>query len=260
MNRTGLTIALAIAAVVGVIFGFDPDLDLRISRYFLEITRNGLDFGLRIDPDIVALARNFSMWIIAALVAPAVVAPALKLLFPRRRLLISGRAVLLLVATLALGPGLLVNGVLKEYWGRARPTDVIPLGGTNQFVAWWDPRGACRKNCSFVSGDISGAFWTLAPAALAPPPWRAAAYAGALAFGTAVSLMRMAAGSHFVTDAVFAGIFTFLIIWTIHGMIYRWPRTRLSDDAIESAIERIALPAHDFAGRLLRKRPRAPKP
>ena len=34
MNRTGLLIALAIAAVAGVVFGVYPDLDLRIARYF----------------------------------------------------------------------------------------------------------------------------------------------------------------------------------------------------------------------------------
>jgi hypothetical protein len=43
---------------------------------------------------------------------------------------------------------------------------------------------------------------------------------------------------------VFAGVFTFLIIWLAHGLIYRWPRTRLSDAHIERAIERIAMPGY----------------
>ncbi len=34
MNRTGLLIALGIAAVTGLLFGFYPDLDLRVARYF----------------------------------------------------------------------------------------------------------------------------------------------------------------------------------------------------------------------------------
>jgi lipid A 4'-phosphatase len=54
------------------------------------------------------------------------------------------------------------------------------------------------------------------------------------------------AGAHFVSDAVFAGVFTFLIVWLMYGLIYRWPRTRLSDDAVERAIERVATPAYDF--------------
>ena len=34
MNRTGLVIALAVAAVVGVIFGLRPDLDLKLAVAF----------------------------------------------------------------------------------------------------------------------------------------------------------------------------------------------------------------------------------
>jgi len=34
-------------------------------------------------------------------------------------------------------------------------------------------------------------------------------------------------------------------------MIYRWPRTRLSDDGIEHALERFALPIHDFIAGLI---------
>ena len=34
MNRTGLLIAFAIAAIAGLAFGLYPELDLRISGYF----------------------------------------------------------------------------------------------------------------------------------------------------------------------------------------------------------------------------------
>jgi lipid A 4'-phosphatase len=57
-----------------------------------------------------------------------------------------------------------------------------------------DPRGDCPSNCSFVSGDVSGAFWTIAPAALTPPQWRALAYDAALAVGTGIADVRMIAG------------------------------------------------------------------
>jgi lipid A 4'-phosphatase len=257
MNAVGLAIALSIAAVIGLLFGLAPGLDIEIARPFRDIVRHGNEFGLRIDPTIMTL-RNSGMWVVTALVAPAVLAFALKLVRPRRNLLLPGRAVLFLVVTLLLAPGLLVNGVLKEHWGRPRPIDVSVLGGSDPFVAWWDPRGPCTSNCSFVSGDVSAAFWTLAPAALAPPPWRALAYAGALVFGAGMSLMRMAAGAHFLTDVVFAGIFTFLVIWIVHGLVYRWRATRISDAAVERAIERMALSAHDFVLGLFRRRQRRP--
>ena len=79
------------------------------------------------------------------------------------------------------------------------------FGGVEQFRPWWDPRGNCPKNCSFVAGEPSSAFWTLAPAVLLPLPWRAIATAAALGFGAAVGLPRMTAGAHFFSDVVFAG-------------------------------------------------------
>jgi lipid A 4'-phosphatase len=230
MNRTGLAIALVIAVVVGAVFGIYPQLDLAISAYFFD-PHVGL-FKVNVQPWVLH-SRDGARYLIALLVAPAFLAIIGKLLLPRRRMLVRGRASLFLILTLALGPGLLTNGILKDYWGRSRPIDVKVLGGTDRFTPWWDPFGDCPANCSFVAGEASGAFWTLAPAALAPPQWRALAYGGALTFGAAIGLLRIAAGGHFFTDVVFAGVFTFLLIWLMYGLFFRWPATRPSDDAVE---------------------------
>jgi lipid A 4'-phosphatase len=257
MNRTGLLIALAIAVVVGVVFGLYPELDLRTSQPFHQIvdSRHNV-FAMRFYPPVM-IARDIGVWLGGVLIAPAVIALVLKLFSPRRKLLVSARAIVFLMATLALGPGLLVNAVLKDHWGRPRPVEVTQFGGPYKFVAWWDPRGACPGNCSFVSGDISGAMWTMAPAALAPPQWRALAYGGALALTAGMSALRIIAGGHFFTDAVFAGVFTFLVVWFGYALIYRWPRTQLSDEATERAIERIATPPHDFVMKLFGRKPRS---
>ena len=79
-----------------------------------------------------------------------------------------------------------------------------------------------QKNCSFIAGEPTAAFWTMAAAAVAPAHWRALAYAAALTFGSAVGLLRMVAGAHFFSDVVFAGVLTFLVIWVAHGCLYRW--------------------------------------
>jgi lipid A 4'-phosphatase len=49
----------------------------------------------------------------------------------------------------------------------------------------------------------------------------------------------MATGAHFFSDVVFAGVFTFLVIWLVHGSLYRWPRTRITDEAVEKTVERM---------------------
>ena len=246
MNRTGLVVAFAIAIVAGLAFGLYPELDLHVARYFHAFEDSAHNaFAFRLNPAVMR-ARNISVWIGALLVAPAVVALAIKLILPRRKLLLSGRAIVFLIATIVLAPGLLANVLLKDHWGRPRPIDVTQFGGSEHFVTWWDPRGDCPGNCAFVSGDVAGAFWTVAPAALAPPQWRVIAYGGALALGTGMAVLRVMAGGHFPSDVIFAGVFTFLIVWIVYALIYRWPRTRLSDDDVERALERVALPAHNF--------------
>jgi lipid A 4'-phosphatase len=257
MNRAGLIVVLSIAVIAGVVFGFFPELDLRVARYFYAVEdANHNMFAFRIYPPLM-LVRDIGLWVGAALVAPAVAALVIKLILPRRKLLITGSAVVFLIATVVLAPGLLVNVLLKDHWDRPRPIDVTQFGGNERFVAWWDPRGNCPANCSFVSGDVAGAFWTVAPAALAPPQWRTIAYGAALAFGTGMAAIRVMAGAHFPSDVIFAGIFTFLIVWTLYALIYRWPYTRLSDEDVERALERAALPAHDFLAGLLRGRGKA---
>jgi membrane-associated PAP2 superfamily phosphatase len=247
MTRTGLYIALALAVLVGGIFGIYPELDLRIARIFVDWgDRPDFTFSLRLHPAVWWL-REIGLWISAILVTPAVIALVWKLVRPDAPMIIPGRAAILLVATLAIGPGLVTNVVLKDFWSRPRPVDVTQFGGKEGFVPWWDPRGDCDKNCSFVSGDVSGAYWTMAAAAVSPPQWRALAYAGALTLGTAMGALRMMAGGHFFTDVFFAGFFTFLVIWILYGLIYRWPSTRTTDRAVEKSLEAMS-PQRVFGG------------
>jgi lipid A 4'-phosphatase len=218
MSRRGLIVALVFAAAIGLLFGFFPRLDIEIASLFYDPTAG--NFPLRTN-SVFGFLRDAAVWVLILLIAPSVIALLIKLVMPRAKSWISARSAIFLIATLALAPGLLVNVLLKNHWDRPRPVAVTEFGGSEHFVPWWDPRGECRKNCSFVSGETSSAFWTLAPAALAPAPWRMIAYASATAFGIGMGVVRMAMGGHFFTDIVFAGFFTFMIIVLIHGLIFR---------------------------------------
>ena len=246
MNRTGLTIALGIGFAVGVICAVDPQLDLDIAGAFFDPARHLFDVNAQM---WVQHTREAARVLITLIVLPAFLAVIGKLIWPQRRMLIEARAALFLIATLALGPGLLTNVILKDHWGRPRPIDVRQFGGDYRFTSWWDPRGDCPNNCSFIAGEPSGAFWTLAPAALAGPELQPLAYAAALAFGAGVGVLRIAAGAHFFSDVVFAGVFMYLLIWLIHGLIYRWPATRID----EAAAERRLTEAGEKLGALARR-------
>src|SRR5690242_2572345 len=104
MNRTGLIIALAIVVVAGLAFALYPEIDLRVARRFYAVVDAGSNaFAWRIYPPAM-IARDAGLWIGALLIAPAVMALLVKLIGPRRKLLIPGRAIVFLLATLALGP------------------------------------------------------------------------------------------------------------------------------------------------------------
>jgi len=250
MNRTGLFIALALALVIGLLFGIYPELDLKLAALFYDPTTRS--FPLKSN-EVAAFARDAAMWVAWGIALPSIVALVVKFIRPDRPLLVRGRTIAFLLLTLLLSAVVLSNLTFKSYWGRPRPIVVTALGGDLPFVPWWDPRGGCGHNCSFFSGEGATAFWTIAPAALTPPAIRPVAYAAAALFGLVTSVLRMSFGGHFFTDVSAAGLVTFFVIWLAHGYIYRWPATRLSDEGIDAALTRLAWPGYRFARRLLRR-------
>jgi lipid A 4'-phosphatase len=233
MNRNAIFSVFAIAAVIGVVFGIYGNFDINLSDAFFD--RQSMLFTAGGQP-WEQHSRDAARLIITGIVVVPGVAVLAKLLLPRRRMFVSGRTALFMLLTMALGPGFVANSMLKEHWHRARPIDIQYFGGNDHFTPWWDPRGTCPGNCSFIAGEPSGAFWTMAVAAVAPPQWQIAAYSAAVIFGIALGVLRMAAGGHFFTDVVFAGVLMYLLLWTLHGLIFRWRATQLRPDTIERAL------------------------
>ncbi len=248
MNRTGLYIALALSVVIGLLFGFFPELDLKLSSYFYDAATRTFPLKERV---WAAIARDGAMWLAWAMVMPAIIAFIVKMIRPVKPLMMSGRAMVFLLVTMLLSAIVISNVVFKGYWGRPRPVLVTEFNGKLDFKPWWDPRGECPKNCSFFSGEGATAFWTYAPAALAPPAWRPLAYAAAPAFGIATGSLRISFGGHFFTDVLFSGTISFLVIWLAYAIIYRWRSTRLTDDGVDAWLTRIAWPGYRWRQKLL---------
>jgi membrane-associated PAP2 superfamily phosphatase len=106
MNRTGLYIALGLFAVVGLAFGFYPDLDLKLAALFYDAATKS--FPTKNDAWAM-FARDAAMWIAWAFVAPSIVALIVKLIWPNRPLLVKGRTVAFLMITIILSAGILTN-------------------------------------------------------------------------------------------------------------------------------------------------------
>src|ERR1700733_13613046 len=89
MNRTGLAIALIIGAVVGIVFGVYPQLDIAIAAWFYDPVTHTFAGKM----EWIDHVRDAATALIALLVAPAIFAILGKLVMPKRRMLIPGRAV-----------------------------------------------------------------------------------------------------------------------------------------------------------------------
>jgi lipid A 4'-phosphatase len=116
---------------------------------------------------------------------------------------------------LLIGVGLTVNGGLKTQWGRARPAEVVGLGGTAQFSPALRPVAQCRDNCSFVSGHAATGFALMAFGLLGTARQRRRWLVVGLCAGLWVGLGRMAQGGHFASDVLFAG----LVIWICNAAL-----------------------------------------
>jgi membrane-associated PAP2 superfamily phosphatase len=208
--------------VVGLAFGLWPKLDLGVSALFYDAA--GRTWPWAQEPTLQAL-RDFNAFVTRSLIAGALIALLFAAAGMRSFALMAPRTAVFLLAALIAGPGLIANLLLKTHWGRPRPSHVGEFGGALEFAPWWRPFGGCPTNCSFVSGEAAGAFALLAVAAVLPRRYRAAAFAAAIVYGLAVGLMRVAMGGHFLSDVLFAGIFTALAIWLLHGALFRWRET-----------------------------------
>jgi membrane-associated PAP2 superfamily phosphatase len=123
---------------------------------------------------------------------------------------------LYVLLVIALGPGVVVNWVFKDHWGRPRPLHITELGGHNDYIPPLKigdtphksfPCGHCSVGYSlfalyFLSRKRKGFYFSLA-----------------LVAGLTMALSRMAAGGHFLSDILWSGYLVFLVAWLLY---YGW--------------------------------------
>ena len=202
----------------GVVFGLWPELDLAL----VETLRGPDGFQDKVDglrqlrAVLYFLPSGLLALLVLGWVATRFGLPTPKLARPRLQ------TVLYLAVSLALGPGLIVNAGFKDHWHRPRPVQVVEFGGPFEFRPWYRTDGQCRRNCSFVSGEVAASAWLIGAAALAPAAFKVPAMALAAAVTAVTALMRVAFGGHFPSDVVFAALFTLLLMVILRRF---WPRS-----------------------------------
>lgn len=215
-RRRGLASYAAVAVLAVLAFSIFPQLDLWAAGWFY---RDGFFLA---DNAVLRFIFRAVYWVTDALAILLPLALALVLLRKRSLFGLDRLALVFLIVSLAVGPGLAVNTILKDHWGRARPSQVVEFGGAKQFTPVLEPSDQCNRNCSFPAGHPAIGFYFVSFALLIPAlrPRRIVFGAAVLA-GALLGLMRMAQGAHFLSDVVFCGLIVVGIAGLAHEMIVR---------------------------------------
>jgi membrane-associated PAP2 superfamily phosphatase len=233
--RDPLVLCLALIIVTSLFFAVFPGFDVWFSSLFYL---PGGGFPAATLP-VSLLLRQLAGDVVGLVVIALVFVVLLKLALPWRRSLVEPRAVIFILGTLIVGPGIVVNWIFKNHWGRPRPVSVDIFSGSHPFVPAWHMSDACTANCSFVSGEASSAIWLLVLAVLLPPAWRPVAVRILLVLAVILSLNRIAGGGHFLSDVLLAWWFTLAVM----ALGWRWLYTRplVAPERFEAALTNAGL-------------------
>jgi len=231
-EREWAALALATATACAV-FSLWPQLDLWVSRGFYV---DGLGFvGGR--HALVLAVYEAVPWVTRALALLALLVALWTWRQPQRMPRHCRRRWAALGLGLLLGVGLVVNGVLKETSGRARPAAVQELGGAGRFEPALRPSQQCQRNCSFVSGHAASGFAVAAWGLFGTPARRRRWLLVGTVLGLGIGLGRIAQGGHFASDIVFAGLLVALVHAALREGWLRWRLRRSRHAAAMHAAE-----------------------
>lgn len=213
-DRRAIPVLICASLIVMAAFSLWPSLDLSVTQAFYA--KPG--FPIEARPGIETL--RLALW--NASTAMALLSLTLGILTAVFRRSIMGLGAQLwgfIFVMFLLGPGLLVNGLLKEFWGRARPRNTVNFGGTAQFTPPYQITDQCASNCSFVSGEAAGStalaialLLILAMNRARLPNWGFRLGQGiTIAVPLFIFWQRVAVGRHFLSDVLMAGLFVALI-------------------------------------------------
>lgn len=197
----------------GIIFSKWSSIDIRASELFYNATKGIWPMASSTAFELFRM----SLWYMAdgsflacfALLCLRIVSP----LFRRVR----WESLVFYILTYAVGPGLLVNVYLKEFWGRARPNQILQFGGDKFFTPALEMASQCQHNCSFVAGEGSAfACASISLLFIIEPRLNKlhvrVMFAAIFVLAIVGSMMRIGFGGHFFSDVVFSWLLMALVV------------------------------------------------
>ena len=195
-----------------------PSLDITISGIFYE--GSGSFAANSYDWNVYLLRKTILPIIFILIFLMPIIGIFYCLIFKKKLFTLTLNNFVYIFVTSILSAGIIVNGILKTFWGRVRPNDTSIFGGDHPFSVAWQKVSHCDYNCSFVSGDVST--YTLLLALIlvfAKPNLNKYAYL----LITLIGLTRIMEGGHFFSDVVMSFMITHFIIKILFDFFSQLP-------------------------------------
>ncbi|QPK64278.1 phosphatase PAP2 family protein [Methylomonas sp. LL1] len=210
--RLELLVLLLLAVATTVLFWL-TDLDYRAAAVFYRPDPSGQVWPLQHWwPLKLLYDYAFPFTVISGLTALMVYVAGHYHAYSRR----FRRRALYILLVILIGPGLLVNLVFKDHWGRPRPVHIEQFGGEYQYVP--PLKLGHTPDKSFVCGhcSVGYAFFVLYFLSQNHKPLY---FLLTLVLAWTMGFTRMTSGGHFVSDILWSGYLVFLVAFALY---YGW--------------------------------------
>jgi membrane-associated PAP2 superfamily phosphatase len=198
------------AAVAGVVLARTGG-DIAVARSYFEAggTAGGWVHG---DDTLPRALYDFGPFLAVTLAVGGLLF-GVRSLFKAGRNSIAARSAWFFPLLMVLGPGLLVNAVGKDNWGRPRPKQIAEFGGPAQYITAGAIGPVAKERKSFPSGHASMGFYLMVGYFV----WRGrrpllahVSLGAGLVGGAAIGWARIVQGGHFLSDVIWAGAVVFI--------------------------------------------------
>lgn len=230
--------SIILFAIISILLAFYPEVDIRFSRMFFS-KENG--FIYKNNP-LILFFFNIIPLCTKAIISFYLIYLTYILLKSHSLKYIISSFVFYLILSNFIGPGLVVNNILKESFGRARPAQVKHFNGSKNFTSAFTLSNECSHNCSFTSGHTSMACYFTSLAYLRIPYrvrkenktsikrllfikkiYFTIVYITFIIFSLIVGFSRILMGGHFLSDVIAS---CFITLFINHLIFLCWQKMK----------------------------------
>jgi lipid A 4'-phosphatase len=217
INNRLVNITLIAIGFFSLVFVIFPNLDIEVSSLFYS---EKLGFLYKEQAIVVLFYKAVPILTKSFVLVCALYLLYILIKFKNFKKTLSSWAFFLIISAI-IAPGITVNSLLKDNFGRARPREIIEFGGNKEFSRAFSFSDQCPRNCSFSSGHAAMGYSFSSIAYVAGNLYFSRIYIAGIFFGSIVGLSRIIMGGHFASDVI---ISAFLVLLLNHLIYLLWKK------------------------------------